>query len=69
MAGAFGRAEITVSGIFALEDDEETKEVKLADEAKPAIGTAITYEKRRPDWIVVSGTNGHRIFYMKSVTA
>ena len=42
------RAEITVSGIFALEDDEETKEEKLADEAKPAIGTATGSSSQEP---------------------
>jgi hypothetical protein len=35
--------------------------------AKPLIGETITYEKRGPEWIVVSGTKGDRIFYKKSI--
>jgi hypothetical protein len=59
-----GRAQIIVSGIFAI---EETKAEKIASMVKPEIGGTITYEKRGPDWIVVSGTKGDRIFYKKSI--
>jgi hypothetical protein len=57
-----GRAEIIVSGIFAL---GETIADKMASE--PEIGQTITYIKRGPGWIVISGTKGERIFYEKSI--
>jgi hypothetical protein len=57
-----GRAQIIVSGNFAL---GETITDRLASE--PEIGRTITYKKRGPDWIVISGTKGDRIFYEKSI--
>ena len=57
-----GRAQIIVSGIFAL---GETITDRMASE--PEIGRTITYKKRGPDWIVISGTKGDRIFYEKSI--
>lgn len=60
-----GRAQIIVSGIYAIE--EGTNAEKMASEGEPEIGTTITYEKRGPDWKVISGIKGGRIFYMKSI--
>ena len=56
-----GRAQITVSGGFVI----ETKEEEIASRAEPGIGETITYQKRGPGWIIVSGTKGDRIFYEK----
>jgi hypothetical protein len=39
----------------------------MAFKAEPAEGETISYEKRGPRWIAVSGTLGDRIFYRKSI--
>lgn len=58
-----GRAEIIISGMFhVLSDEEET-----AIHSAPGEGETVTYKKQGPNWIVVSGTKGDKIFYRKAM--
>ena len=58
-----GRASLTISGIFFTQSRAEEFAMRL----EPEDGETITYKKQGPDWIVVSGVNGDRIFYRKSL--
>jgi serine/threonine-protein kinase len=57
------RAQITISGIRALDSVQE----EMAGQAKPFDGETISYLKRGNGWLVASGTKGEEIFYRKSI--
>lgn len=58
-----GRAEIVVSGMLSIGPRSEEFALRLG----PLDGEIIEYERRGRDWVVVSGVNGERIFYRKSL--
>ncbi len=58
------QATITVSGILNIEDDLEAA-MKSVEE--PFEGEKVTYKVRQGRAVVVSGLNGNRIFYRKSL--
>jgi hypothetical protein len=58
-----GRATITVSGSYAVLPRAEEFALRLAADQ----GKTIQYKKQGRDWLVVSGRNGARIFYRKSL--
>jgi hypothetical protein len=58
-----GTAQVIINGMHVLDAPSD----ELADRAKGYDGETITYTKKGPNWIVVSGTKGDRIFYRKSM--
>ncbi len=56
------RAKIVIAGIRG---DVLNEDIELR--ANPNDGEIVTYEKRGPRWIVVSGIKGKMIFYRKSI--
>jgi serine/threonine-protein kinase len=55
------RASITISGGY----NEPPTAAGLEDISEPEKGATVTYKKRGPGWIVISGTKGNLIFYQK----
>jgi hypothetical protein len=55
------RASITISGGY----NEPPTVAALEDSSEPAKGATVTYKKRGPGWLVISGTKGDLIFYQK----
>lgn len=58
-----GGANLTISGIRFMQSRTEEFAILL----QPHDGETIVYRRQGPDWVVVSGTNGDRIFYRKSL--
>ena len=59
-----GGASITVSGRLNIED---TAQQAMQQALQPNDGETITYLQSGKDWVVVSGINGAKIFYRKSM--
>jgi hypothetical protein len=59
-----GQASIAVYGGLHIWDSVDEKAAILEE---PNEGETITYKRREPRAIVVSGTRGDRIFYLKSI--
>jgi serine/threonine-protein kinase len=57
------RAEIIISGIFAVSSRGE----EIASRLAPNEGETVTYKKRGSASVVVSGIKGDKIFYRKSM--
>lgn len=58
-----GRAKIVVSGSHVVLPRDEEFRIRL----EPGEGETVSYRRQGRDWLVISGVDGDRIFYRKSV--
>ena len=65
-----GRAEVAVYAGYAVNDSQDTLQKRFREAAGRAAeqpSRVVTYKLIKDDWFVVSGRNGGRIFYQKTM--
>jgi hypothetical protein len=59
-----GEAKVIISGILNIAD---TPDRAMRDEEKGYEGQTVTFHQQGRRWVIVSGTQGDKIFYRKSI--